>query len=146
MPRYQLLSCNVAQGGEQNCIVHRGPDDPVTYPELVLLQFIHGGAAVTDAKAVGWVDRHPKEERERLTLLYRDQVVNAVYPGAVSRLPEESDYIDYDGDLSALPSWALPLDTDVPKPDEKPKRKPSTAAQAAKIQLAKLDDDAGDIT
>jgi hypothetical protein len=87
--KFQILVCDVALDGDIRQNVHRGVDNPVTYPERLLLEFIHGPDSVTEIRDIGTVERPMRDERTRLGSTYGDKVVSEVFPGhaAVARLP-----------------------------------------------------------
>lgn len=95
MPKYQLLGCHIALAGDPRAIVSRGKgNDPVTYPEVMVLQQVHGYDSVTDIHEVGFLDedRPAVEERRRLAALYSEQPVNDVFGGNASALPVKGDF------------------------------------------------------
>ncbi len=93
MPQYQKLGCHVALAGDPRAVVPRGLDNPVTYPELLVLQHVHGYDAVTDIYEIGWTDDIlPTVERERLGGIYTDAIVAAVLPGAAGSMPTKGDF------------------------------------------------------
>lgn len=85
---FQTITCLVAVANDQNQKVAYGPHRPVTYPELLVIQHLHGEAAVYDARALGEIERSPREERDRLNRRYGVNVVNMLFPGVGARLPE----------------------------------------------------------
>jgi hypothetical protein len=92
MADFQLLACHIALAGDPRSVVPRGKDAPVTYPELAVLQSIHGQDAVTDVYEIGTVERSPREERERLNLRYTKAAVEGVFPGSMTSLPARGDF------------------------------------------------------
>ena len=48
MPAFHLLRCMVALGGDEGNQVYRDRDRPIVFPELPILQFMHGEEAITD--------------------------------------------------------------------------------------------------
>jgi hypothetical protein len=87
MPSFHLLRCMIALGGDTATQVYRDRSRPVVFPELPILQFLHGEEAVTDVYAVGVWEASNDEVLERLRLLYTPETVQEVYPGARPRLP-----------------------------------------------------------
>jgi hypothetical protein len=75
----QILSANVALAGDARNVVARGTDNPITFPEAVILQTVHGKSAVTDMVELRREDREPAKEHERLTRKY-GRVVTEVFP------------------------------------------------------------------
>jgi hypothetical protein len=87
MSKFQTLSVFINLGGDRDNVVHRIPEDPVTYPEMIVLRTIHGGEDhVYGLVEVGSVDRDDAVERERLALKY-GKIVSEVFPGAIMSLP-----------------------------------------------------------
>lgn len=84
MPKFQLISAFVMIGGDQNNQVHRGPDQPLTLPEIYVLRSIHGGEdKVHELVVVGEVERSMAEERDRLIEKYGSNRVTALFPVAL---------------------------------------------------------------
>ena len=84
----QLLSCHIAVAGDDHNIVVREHDTAVTYPELLVLQALHGSENIRHLNDVGDVDRETEEERQRLMNLYGGEIVRQVFPVAHQDLPE----------------------------------------------------------
>lgn len=95
MPKFQLLTGYVHLAGERNNSVYRGPDNPITYPESLILAVIHGGSEhVHTLIEVGEVEREMHEEMDRLTQKYGPVAAKA-FPALGGRpsLPERDDNI-----------------------------------------------------
>ena len=106
---FQLLRCAVALAGDQEQVVVRHRGNPIVFPELLMLQHIHGEDAITDIHVVGEWDTSQQEVRERLRTIYGDKYFQEVFPGAAARLPMA------DG---TLPFCTLPIHIPGPtKPD-----------------------------
>lgn len=69
---FEFCSCTVAIGGDVRAVV---PKPTVSVAEIMLLQQIHGGDAVTNIKITGTHDTTSEEERDRLGRLYSDEKV-----------------------------------------------------------------------
>lgn len=82
MPEYQLLRCEIALGGERDTTVVRDRYRPIMFPELIMLQHIHGDDAVFDIHVVGTCEMGVDEVRTRLLTIYGEEVVKEVFPGA----------------------------------------------------------------
>jgi hypothetical protein len=76
------VACKIALGGDPNNILYRGPDRPVTWPEIRVLQHLHGEDNVFDCEFVGSEDATTQIEKMRLLGLYGAEPVNMCYPGA----------------------------------------------------------------
>jgi hypothetical protein len=87
MPAFHLLRCLVALGGDQGNQVYRHRDRPIVFPELPILQFIHGEEAITEIFVVGTWEASNDEVLQRLQTIYQPETVQAVYPGNRPRLP-----------------------------------------------------------
>jgi hypothetical protein len=87
MPAFHLLRCMVALGGDQGNTVYRHRGRPIVFPELPILQFVHGEDAVTDIAIVGTWEASNDEVLMRLATIYQPETVQAVFPGARPRLP-----------------------------------------------------------
>jgi hypothetical protein len=141
---YQTLTCLIAVAGDLNQTVHRGPTNTITYPELLILKFIHGEASITDIHDYGVVARSQREERERLAQTYSRQVVDMLYPGVAGRLPAREDgYPKYKG---ARPEGYEEYPPEASEPDGKPKRGRATVATApVPASIEPLDVDVPDL-
>jgi hypothetical protein len=84
----QLLSCHIAIAGDDNSIVVRDIDNPVTYPEMLVLKALHGGEHVRHVEDVGEVERDNETERARLNEIYGLDIVRQCFPG-VGDIPEK---------------------------------------------------------
>lgn len=83
-----LCTAYIALGGDSNNVIHRGPLDAVSWPEIGLLQFLHGEQSVYNCEVCGEVQVRPADEKARLIGIYGD-VVEAVYPGRAPALEME---------------------------------------------------------
>lgn len=92
MPDFQLVCCHVAIAGDQRQVVPITEDSPITFPEMCILQSIHGVDAVTDVFEVGFVNRTTSEERKRLSEKYTPKPVESVFPGSIHALPAKGDF------------------------------------------------------
>jgi hypothetical protein len=87
MPAFHLLRCVVSLGGDQGTQVYRDRTRPIVFPELPILQFMHGEEAVTDVHVVGTWEAPNDEVLTRLQTIYAPETLQAVFPGARPRLP-----------------------------------------------------------
>lgn len=82
----QYCACKVNLAG-QNChIVHYNQFNPVTWPEVQVLQAIHGDENVMDIMPVGIGETWPTEEKNRLMSIYGRNKVEACFPGRAFRM------------------------------------------------------------
>jgi hypothetical protein len=105
MAEYHLLRCLVALGGDDSTTVYRDRSRPILFPELVVLQYLHGEDAVTDVHIVGTCEMAIDEVMTRLVTLYGEDTVKVVFPGARPRIPRAD---------STIPFCTMPIYT--PKP------------------------------
>lgn len=93
MPDFQLLGCHIVLAGspQKETIVVRGAHNPVTYPELLVLQFLHGDDAVTDIMEVGTLSKANNDHLQDLYLNYPTEAVRQCFPGARPALPSRND-------------------------------------------------------
>ena len=117
MPDFQLLRCLVALGGDQGNQVYRDRSRPIVFPELPILQFLHGEEAVTEVFVVGTWQTTNEEVVARIRQIYGEEAVQAVFPGARPRVPLSD---------SSIPRCTLPIyRPKPPKPDSPdPKLRP----------------------
>jgi hypothetical protein len=62
--------------------MYRGPDNPVSWPEVLVIQSLHGEDNVFDAEFARSEPSNIQMERMRLLGLYGKEAVDNVYPGA----------------------------------------------------------------
>jgi hypothetical protein len=83
LKKFQLLTVDIALGGDILNVVSRHEFSAVTYPELILLQYLHGGEQwTTNIHDCGYVEREDGEERKRLIETYGAEPVGKVFAGA----------------------------------------------------------------
>lgn len=110
MSVYQLLQCEIALGGDILNVVARHALIPITYPELLVLRYLHGQNAVNEIFDAGAVERDDAYEMQRLTETYGYETVREkLFPGAGNRLPN--------GDNRFKPKLVIP---DKPLPATQP--------------------------
>ena len=75
-------ACMIDLGGEGLSIVYRDETNPVTWPEIKVLQEAHGEDSVFDVRPVALVPRESAlREKETLVLRYGRELVEQVYAG-----------------------------------------------------------------
>ena len=77
-----FVACKIALGGDSNNVIYRGPDVPVSWPEIRVLQHLHGEDNVFDCEYVGEDSSTTQAEKMRLLGLYGSEAVNICFPGA----------------------------------------------------------------
>ena len=76
------VACKIALGGDSNNVIYRGPDTPVSWPEIRVLQHLHGEDNVFDCEYVGEEPATTQAEKMRLLGIYGSEAVNICFPGA----------------------------------------------------------------
>jgi hypothetical protein len=76
------VTAKIALGGDQMHIMCRGLDNPVSWPEVRILQHLHGDDCVFDCDFVRSEPSNVQMEKMRLVGVYGAEVVNLIYPGA----------------------------------------------------------------
>jgi hypothetical protein len=77
-----FVACKIALGGDSNNVIYRGPDVPVSWPEIRVLQHLHGEDNVFDCEYVGEEPATTQAEKMRLLGLYGSEAVNICFPGS----------------------------------------------------------------
>jgi hypothetical protein len=82
----QYCTCKINLAG-QNChTVIYGEHNPVTWPEVQVLQAMHGDENVMDIMPVGVGEVWPTQEKNRLAGIYGHRIVEACFPGRAFRM------------------------------------------------------------
>lgn len=82
----QYCTCKVNLAG-QNChTVNYTEQNPVTWPEIQVLQALHGEENVMDIMPVGIGETWPTVEKNRLVGIYGHRVVEQCFPGRAFRM------------------------------------------------------------
>jgi hypothetical protein len=76
------VTAKIALGGEATQVLYRGPDRPVSWPEVLVLQALHGESNVFDADFLMSQPSNIQEEKNRLLGLYGKDIVDQCYPGS----------------------------------------------------------------
>jgi hypothetical protein len=87
--KMHFCTAKIAIGGDIGNTMVRDTFNPVSWPELEVLNVIHGEGAVTDVEPFVQVPQPPKVERERLVSIYGPGPVGYVWGG--TRSPHEMD-------------------------------------------------------
>ena len=116
MAHFQLLTCSIAVGGDVLNVVAKHRFSPVTYPEMLVLKYLHGEAAVFDVHDCGHIVREDAAEMKRLIETYGAFVREKLFPGAGMRLPSGDN--KYRPQLNARErEMAVPAIPDLPLDD-----------------------------
>src|SRR5262245_19661040 len=117
MTAFHLLRCMVDLGNDHSTVVARDRFRPIVFPELPILQFLHGEDAVTDIAVVGQWETTNDEVLARINQIYDPEIVQKVFPGARPRLPPSDASIP----LCTRPVYKpRPVGPDSPDPKLKP--------------------------
>lgn len=84
-----LCTAKIMLGGDALNVMHRGEHDPVSWPEIGVLQHLHGEESVFEIKVCGEMDTSRTAEKERLTNIYGRDILEIVYPGRAPVLEME---------------------------------------------------------
>lgn len=77
-----LCACMIDINNEKINVLARGEENPVPWPEIKVLQEIHGEQAIYDIHPVALGPRESaNREKERMMSIYGRDVVEAVYAG-----------------------------------------------------------------
>ena len=137
------VACKIALGGDSNNVIYRGPDVPVSWPEIRVLQHLHGEDNVFDCEYVSEDSSTTQAEKMRLLGLYGSEAVNICFPGsrpmmdmqwpgdrgepiAVKR-PERKLIADIQRSEPDLAQQELPIEMPPPPARETPKQRAQRA-------------------
>jgi hypothetical protein len=76
------VTCKISLAGDAQHIMYRGNSNPVSWPEITVIQHIHGEESVFDCEYLRSEPANMIDEKNRLSSIYGRDVVNLVYPGA----------------------------------------------------------------
>ena len=94
-----LCECHIDVAGEKLTILWKGEPDLIPWPEIRVLQEIHGEQSVYDIRPVAVGEREtPLNEKERLVRKYGRDEVEKVYAG-------KSFHMEF-----FVPGWPINLD------------------------------------
>jgi hypothetical protein len=85
-----FCKAKIAIGDDNRNIFAAGEFSPVSWPEIVVLQAVHGDNAIDEVEPFAWVDQSPRDERYRLNEKYGDKITDEVFGGKQGR-PHEMD-------------------------------------------------------
>ena len=131
-----FVTCKVRIAGDMRMEVVRGAFNPVSYPEVEVLRYLHGDDAVLDVKPLAEAQQTAREEKERLSLKYGRVVAETIFPGKNPQMELEIPRAQ----LPADPVWRNPLDKEVVGFDLDPTEKPDgvqAKAHQAKTKTVK---------
>jgi hypothetical protein len=76
-----FCKAKVAIGGDQMNVYNANEYDPISWPEVLVLQFVHGDDAVDEIIPFVRINQTSRDERLRLAEKYREDVVALVFGG-----------------------------------------------------------------
>ena len=76
------VTAMIQLGGDAQQVLYRGPERPVSWPEVTVLQFLHGDTSVYDCEFVVDEPTTVQREKQRLIGIYGAEAIANVYPGA----------------------------------------------------------------
>lgn len=91
MADFQLLSCRIMLAGSKDSVVYRGTHNPLSYPEVLIMQFLHGDEAVSEIAEVGTLTMSNNDLFHHLQMTYPMEAVKECFPGARPNLPVRDD-------------------------------------------------------
>ena len=127
------VSCQIAIGGDPANVMYKGPDDPVSWPEIRVLQHLHGDDNVFDCVFVRTDDSTTQAEKMRLLGKYGSEPIGICYPGSRPMME-----MDFPGDKEPALTVPRPVRHLIKEPElplEPPTVElgiPTTAAERAK--------------
>lgn len=77
----QICTATIALGGDLNNVMHRGVYNPISWPEIEVIRYIHSDAAVQDIVPIADVQQTGKAERARLNMIYGEGPLQALWGG-----------------------------------------------------------------
>jgi hypothetical protein len=104
-----FVTCSVALSGDIRNVIPRNEFKPVSWPEVEVLNYLHGEGAVTNIKPFVKVDQTAKAEKERLRAIYGSIIVENVFPGKNPQMEMELAGAKIP---AQTPLWANPIDKD----------------------------------
>ena len=95
----------IALGGDTGNTVHRTEYSPISWPEVEIIRAMHGDASVLEIVPFVSVPQTPRAERQRLAMIYGDEVCAHVWGGRTG--PSEMEAPE--ATLKAGVTWINPL-------------------------------------
>lgn len=71
----------IAIGGDNMNVFNATEFDPVSWPEILVLQAVHDETSVTDVEPFATVQQSSRDERQRLSEKYKEKIVAEVFGG-----------------------------------------------------------------
>lgn len=130
MSKMDICTCMITLAGDSRTKVFRGPNNPMTYPEVNLMMFMHGDRYVTDIKVIRETEMDNATELDRLRVKY-GSVAYEAFPGQRPKLPFEAPD-DIPRDLIPEP------ETPEPEPEEEVVEEGAHTSPARRRRPAKV--------
>ena len=127
--QFQLLTAHIALAGDRDQVVYRGPDDPITYPESIVLGVTHGVTSISGLTVVGFKASSTEEERERLSQRYGEKVVADIFPMTLP-LPAGNPALPTQEEVDAANAAAADASAKVRAKSKTPAAKPAPVLPA----------------
>lgn len=70
----------ISIGGDREQVYYADQYAPISWPEIQVIQFVHGSDAIDRIEPFVRVSQHPRDERERLANKYGEAKVSEVFP------------------------------------------------------------------
>jgi hypothetical protein len=70
---------DITLGGDTNNVFHAGDFAPISWPEVQIIQYVHGDENIDNIEPFVSVQQTPLDERRRLIAKYGDEAVQAVF-------------------------------------------------------------------
>ncbi len=85
-----FCKAKIAIGGDNRNVFAAGPFAPVSWPEILVLQAVHGEQSIDEVEPFAIADQSPRDERDRLARKYGDAVLSEVFGGKQGK-PQEME-------------------------------------------------------
>lgn len=76
-----FCTAKIAIAGDERNVYTATEFDPVSWPEIQVLQFLHGPESITDVEVFASAAQAPRDERQRLLEKYREAPIIEVFGG-----------------------------------------------------------------
>lgn len=76
-----FCTARVNIGNDRDNVAVLSENEPVSWPEILILQHVHGQEAISEVEPFATVEQGSREERQRLVEKYGEHVVTVVFGG-----------------------------------------------------------------
>jgi hypothetical protein len=76
-----FCTAKIALASDITNVMIRGPFNPISWPEIEVIRYIHGNTSVEDIEVIASVKQSGKDERARLNLIYGEEPLIALWGG-----------------------------------------------------------------